>query len=108
MEGLLRDIPSTVVYLDDILITGKTEKEHLQNIDEVMTRLEDEGLTLKKEKCHFMLDKVEYLGHTISADGLQLSESKTRVENKQIAQKSAHDGELKARSFEVSDPVYIS
>ena len=48
MEGLLRDIPSTVVYLDDILITGKTEEEHLQNIDEVMTRLEDEGLTLKK------------------------------------------------------------
>ena len=58
MEGLLRDIPSTVVYLGDILITGKTEKEHLQNIDEVMTRLEDEGLTPKKEKCQFMLDKV--------------------------------------------------
>ena len=79
MEGLLRDIPSTVVYLDDILITGKTEEEHLQNIDEVMTRLEDEGLTLKKEKCQFMLDKVEYLGHTISADGLKPSESKTRA-----------------------------
>ena len=71
MEGLLRDIPSTVVYLDDILITVKTEEEHLQNIDEVMTRLEDEGLTLKKEKCQLMLDKVEYLGHTISADGLK-------------------------------------
>ena len=60
MGGLLRDIASTVVYLDDILITGKTEEEHLQNI-EVMTRLENEGLTLKKEKCQFMLDKVEYL-----------------------------------------------
>ena len=80
MEGLLRDILSTVVYLDDILITGKTEEEHLQNIDEVMARLEDEGLTLKKEKCQFMLDKVEYLGHTIlSAVGLKPSESKTRA-----------------------------
>ena len=79
MEGLLRVIPSTVVYLDDILITGKTEEEHLRNINEVMTRLEDEGLTLKKEKCQFMLDKVKYLGHTISADGLKPSESKTRA-----------------------------
>ena len=76
---MLRDIPSTVVYLDDILITGKTEEEHLQNTDEVMTRLEDEGLTLKKEKCQFMLVKVEYLGHTISADGHKPSESKTRA-----------------------------
>ena len=31
----------------------------------------------------------------------------TRVENKQIAQKTSHDGKLKARAFEVSDPVYV-
>ena len=44
-----------------------------------MTSLEDEGLTLKKEKCQFKLDKVQYLGHTISADGFKPSESKTRA-----------------------------
>ena len=44
-----------------------------------MTRLEDEGLTLKKEKCQFKLDKVQYLGHTISAGGFKPSESKTRA-----------------------------
>ena len=79
MEGLLRDIPSTVVYLDDILISGKTEKDHLHNLDEILKRLEEEGLTLKKGKCEFMLEKVQYLGHVISADGLQPSESKTRA-----------------------------
>ena len=47
-EGLLRDIPSTVVYIDDILITGEMEEEHLHNIDTVMSRLKEEGLTLKK------------------------------------------------------------
>ena len=31
----------------------------------------------------------------------------TRVENKQSAQKTVHDGKLKARTFEVSDPVYV-
>ena len=79
MEGLLRDIPSTVVYIDDILITGTTEEEHLQNIDKVLTRLGEEGLTLKKGKCQFLLDKVEYLGHSISEDGLQPTENKVRA-----------------------------
>ncbi len=50
MEGLLRDIPSTVVYIDDILVTGETEEEHLQNIDKVLTRLGEENLILKKGK----------------------------------------------------------
>ncbi len=71
MEGLLRDIPSTVVYIDDILVTGETD---LQNIDKVLTRLGEENLTLKKGKCQFLLDKVEYLGHSISANGLEPTE----------------------------------
>ena len=79
MEGLLRDIPSTVVYIDDILVTGETEEEHLQNIDKVLTRLGEENLTLKKGKCQFLLDKVEYLGHSISANGLEPTETKVRA-----------------------------
>ena len=78
-EGLLRYIPSTVVYIDDILITGETEEEHLHNIDTVMSRLKEEGLTLKKSKCHFLLEKVEYLGHTISEKGLQPTDDKIRA-----------------------------
>lgn len=95
MEGLLRDIPSTVVYIDDILITGKTEEEHLRNLDEVLTRLEKEGLTLKKEKCQFLLEVVEYLGHTISAKGLQPSEKKTKA----IAQAPPPQNISQLRSF---------
>ena len=44
-----------------------------------MTRLEDEGLTLKKSKCEFFLDAVEYLGHEISAAGLRPSTKKTKA-----------------------------
>ena len=55
MEGLLQGIPRVVVYLDDILITGTTVKEHIQALNEVLTRLEKVGLRVKKEKCAFMV-----------------------------------------------------
>ena len=71
MDNLLQGIPGVCVYLDDILITGSTEDEHLQHLDE--------GLTLKKLKCSFLLESVEYLGHTISMEGLHTSESKVQA-----------------------------
>ena len=40
-----------MVYLDDILITGYTEEEDLQNWQEVLERLENHGLILKHDKC---------------------------------------------------------
>ena len=79
MDSLLRDIPGTVVYMDDILVTGRNEKEHLQNLEAVLNRLENEGLTLKKPKCKFMMEMIEYLGHIISAQGLHTSKSKTKA-----------------------------
>ena len=79
IEGILRGIPHVCVYIDDILVTGKSEEEHLQTVDEVLSRLEAAGLRLKRDKCTFMLPSVEYLGHTISAEGLQLTTEKVRA-----------------------------
>ena len=52
---------------------GKTRTEHLNNL---LTRLQKAGLRLKQEKCSFMLPSVDYLGHTISAKGLQPTKEK--------------------------------
>ena len=60
------------VYLDDILISGKSPQEHLRNLEEVLSRLEEAGLRLKKEKCSF-------LGHKICRDGLQPTETKVHA-----------------------------
>ena len=79
MENLLQGLPQVCVYLDDILVTGKSEAEHHQNLDEVLTRLEQAGLRLKRSKCFFMLSSVEYLGHKISAQGLQPTDEKIRA-----------------------------
>ena len=70
MELLLQGIPGVVVYLDDILITGKTKSEHVKALDEVLSRLEKAGLRLQKRKCVFMATEVDYLGHRIDAEGL--------------------------------------
>ena len=79
IEGILRGSPQVCVYLDDILVTGKTEAEQLQNLELVLTRLEEAGMRLKQEKCAFLLDSVEYLGHNISAEGLRPTQEKVRV-----------------------------
>ena len=76
IENILQGVPHTCIYLDDILLTGKTKTEHLNNLAEVLTRLEKAGLCLKQEKCSFMLPSVDYLGHTISAKGLKPTKEK--------------------------------
>ena len=73
MENLLRDIKDVFVYLDDILVSGSAEEEHL---DRVMSQLEENGLRLKLTKCVFMANSVEYLGYHFSADGIRPSEAK--------------------------------
>lgn len=56
--------------MDDVLVTGKTEEEHLSNLNTMLQRLQDYGLRVYKEKCEFFKQSVEYLGHVIDAKGL--------------------------------------
>ena len=70
MDTLLSDIPGVIVYLDDVLITGKTNEDHMRSLDTVLTRIQEAGLLLKRYKCLFMEKSVTYLGHTIDANGL--------------------------------------
>ena len=60
-------------------MTERTEEEHLRNLEELLGQLEQAGLRLKRSKCSFMLELVEYLGHKILAKGLQPTDEKIRV-----------------------------
>ena len=70
MENLLQGIPGVVVYIDDVLVTGKSEEEHLAALEETLRRLKEAGLRLKKSKCVFMASSVIYLGYRIDAESL--------------------------------------
>ena len=64
LAGLVRE--GCLIYLDDILVTGKTFEEHNRNLRKVLVRLREAGLRLKPKKCFFAQLEVEYLGHNYS------------------------------------------
>ena len=72
MEVVLAGLARTVclVYLDDILVIGKTLAEHNANLTKVLDRIQSAGLRLKPKKCQIAREEVEYLGHVVSAEGV--------------------------------------
>ena len=74
LNGLARDV--CMVYLDDVLVMGKTLEEHNVNLAKVFERIRDAGLKLKPAKCKFAQREVTYLGHVISADGVRTDPQK--------------------------------
>ncbi|CAG2239543.1 unnamed protein product [Mytilus edulis] len=81
MSQILRGLhwKYVLAYIDDILIFSKTFEEHLQHLEEVFARLRKANFTLKPQKCHFAVKKVNYLGHIISKDGVKVDESKITI-----------------------------
>lgn len=94
MEGVLQGIEKVAVYLDDILLTGKDDEDHIHTLGLVSQRLEDAGLRLKQSKCQFMEKEVTFLGHQVDATGLHPLPAKVRAV--QEAPASTSVTELKA------------
>ena len=58
------------IYLDDILIVSPNFQEHVTHVEQVLKHLSEAGLRLKPSKCAFAEKKIDYLGFTLSAEGV--------------------------------------
>ena len=63
MNKVLKDLPFTIAYLDDIIIYSKTAEEHLDHLQQVFQNLHDSKLSMKLSKCHFFANVIKYLDH---------------------------------------------
>ena len=70
VKRVIQNVPGTANYLDDIIITRKTEKEHLANFESMLARLKECGFCLRMDKCNFFQDSIEYLGHIIDKENV--------------------------------------
>ena len=72
MSIVLRDLLWVVClcYLNDIIIYGRTPEELLERLRMVLDKLRNAGLKLKPSKCVLFKTEIQYLGHLVSADGV--------------------------------------
>ena len=69
-DKVLKDLPFTIAYFDDIIIYSKTAK-NLNNLQWVFHKCFDAKLTMKLSKYHFFTKEIKYLGHILSITGIK-------------------------------------
>jgi hypothetical protein len=78
MNGVFRDYLDkfVIVFLDDILVYSRTEEEHEQHLRMVLQVIREHQLYAKLSKCSFYQERIHYLGHIISKDGIAVDPKK--------------------------------
>ena len=72
MEMILAGLQYQIclIYLDDVIVYGKSFEEEISRLGKVFCRLQDAGLKLKPQKCVLFQKQVTYLGHIVSERGV--------------------------------------
>ena len=75
IHKIFKDVKGVSYFQDDILIHAKDQEEHDKLLHTVLARLKENGLTVQRDKCKFNQTAVDYLGHTVTPDGIKHKES---------------------------------
>jgi len=79
MNEILRDMINegkVAVFVDDVLVGTEMEKGHDKIVEEVLRRLEENGLYVKPEKCVWKVKKIGFLGVVIGFSGIEIEKEK--------------------------------
>lgn len=81
MDAVLRDLIGVccLVYMDDIIIFSSSFEEHVKDIRKVLHKLREACLKIQLDKCYFFRREVQFLGHTVTKDGVKPNSDKIEV-----------------------------
>jgi hypothetical protein len=68
-----------VVFIDDILVYSKSVEEHEQHLRVVLEKLRAHKLYAKFSKCEFWLEKISFLGHILTVEGVAVDPGKVET-----------------------------
>jgi len=71
MDSLFKHLPFVYCYLDDLIITSHTLEEHHEQLRQIFTILQENGLQINPAKCMFAATAMEFLRHRVDQDGVR-------------------------------------
>ena len=76
MQNTLGELNLTycVIYLDDVIVYGRTEEEHLEHLRIVLEWFREFNLKLEPSKCSFFQSEIVYLVHRVTKEGIRPSD----------------------------------
>ena len=69
IDTMITGLDGVAAYLDDVIVTGRTNEEHNTNLEALFDRILNYGFRIRIEKCHLLMTEITYLGNVISAAG---------------------------------------
>lgn len=91
VDRMLKDIPMTGSFIDDVICSGKSDVDHLKHLRLILQRMRDFNYRLTRSKCIFMMPQVQFLGHLVCSDGLRTDPSKVEAIQDMPTPKNADD-----------------
>ena len=79
MDSIFSDVEGVSTYMDDILVVGETTIEHDERLSKVYSLLKKFNLPVNLEKCHIRKQSVQFLGHSLTADGVSPLQNKVKA-----------------------------
>ena len=92
---IIRDCPGAYNLHDDLRVVGANDEEHDENLNRVMRKLEESGLTLNYDKCEIGVSSMVYMGDVLSGKGLKVSSERVKA----IIEAPAPQNQSEVRSF---------
>lgn len=79
MKEMFENMEGVKIYIDNIIVWGRDQKEHDARLRQVLNRMRTENIKLNRDKCKIGISEIRYLGNKFSEAGLTVDENKVRA-----------------------------